>query len=296
MDLVSRVVLLVFSILNVLLELRVVLIFHRNLLNVLLWRLVVVWVHFQVLLTIIITLVLGHVIQIPSLNRLSTLVLWLLCTHDWSWVCLFVFFLHACIQLFSFFKDFHKLAIHFITIKLFQNVLLMIELILWLLSLLGSLLFLDESVSVFWSWFFNVLSLTLSSTLSHWLCVLMILVLIFYLSLFFPELVFVILNMHTQTLIWKSLIRWISWILLILLLVILWNETNCTRVLLDNCWLSGQTFLWRFFIWLRWLSKLVFKLLWWELLINLFFLTYLDIFLISSRQINNVSFIKFFRQ
>lgn len=295
MDLVSRVVLLVFGILNVLLELRVILVFNRNLLDVLLRGLVVVRVHLKILLPIVITLVLVHIIQIPSLNWLSTLVLWLLCTHDRSWVLLLVFFLHTCIQLFSFFKDFHQFAIHLVTIKLFQNILLMIELVLRLLSLLSSLLFLDESIGVFWSWFFNVLSLTLSSSLSDLLWILLILILILYLILFFSKLVFVILNVHTQTLIWKTLMRWISGILLILLLVILWNKTNCTRVLLNNCWLSSHSFLWRFFIWLRWLSKLVFELLRWKLLRNLFFLTYLDIFLISSRQINNVSFIKFFR-
>lgn len=192
---------LIVCIFNILLELRVILILHWNLLNIL-RRLIVVWVQFYILL--IAVLILVGIIQIASLNRLSTLILRLLSTHYWSDI--FIFFFHIGIKYFSFFKDFHQLGINLITIQLLQNAFLMIKLILWLLGLLSSLLLLNKSVSIFWTrWcFFDILSVRLSSSfcwLSYW-WLLTILTIIFVCTFFFAKLVFVIDYMHRQTLVW----------------------------------------------------------------------------------------------
>ena len=139
MNLIPWIIRLILCFLNVLLELRIVLILHWDLLNVL-GRLVVVGIYFYVLL--IASLILIHVIQISSLNWLSTLVLWLFRTLNRSLRTLVLFF-HISIQHFPLLKYLHQFPINLITTKLFQNTFLVVKLILWLLSLLSSLLFLD---------------------------------------------------------------------------------------------------------------------------------------------------------
>jgi hypothetical protein len=150
-------------------------------------------------------LILIDIIQIPSLHRLSTLILRLLSTHNRSRSWWLILFLHIGVKLLSFIEDLHQLGIHLVTVQLLQDVLLVIELILWLFGLLGSLLFLDQGVSVLWSrsWFLDVLTMALSSTfcyLLRWL--LPTIVFIFSCWLIFTKLIFIIDYMHRQTLIW----------------------------------------------------------------------------------------------
>lgn len=291
MNLVSWILWLVFaSVLDVLLELWIILIFHWNLLNVL-RGLVIVWVYFYILLIVILVLI--DIIQISSLYWLSTLILWLFGTGNCSlsWWLLFIFFFHVGVKSLSFFEDFHQFSMHLITIKCFQNIILVLKLVLRLLSLFSSLLFLNQRVGVFRCRFFNILSMTLSTTFG---CLLVwLLAIVFLFSLTFAELVFVIDNMHRQTLVWQSLMCRISWISLILLLIILWQKSNCSGLLLNNCWLSHNPFLrWFLIIWFCRFSKFIFKLLRWKRLnIKFFCFTYLDIFLISCRKIHNVSFV-----
>jgi hypothetical protein len=138
------------------------------------------------------------------LHWFSTLILRLLSTRDHSRVAIFIFFFHIRIKYFSFFKYFHQFGIDFITIKLFQNIFLMIKLILRLLRLFSSLLLLNQCISIFWRrCFFNILPVRLSST--FWLLYLLglLLTVSFFGGLFvFAELVFVIDDMHRQTLVW----------------------------------------------------------------------------------------------
>lgn len=56
---------------------------------------------------------------------------------------LLLLFVHLIIKFFSLVKDLHKFTEDFVTVQSLENVLLVLELILWLLGLLCSLLFLD---------------------------------------------------------------------------------------------------------------------------------------------------------
>lgn len=145
-------------------------------------------------------------IWISSLNWFCALVLWLFCTHDWSTL-FSVFFFHLRIEKLPFFKYFHQFSIHFITIQLFQNVLLMIKLILRLFCLFSSLLSLYYTKSILrLLLLLNILTMTLSTSFLYLSRLILsnLTIWLFLIKFFiwaFGKLIFVIDYMHWQTLI-----------------------------------------------------------------------------------------------
>jgi len=141
------------------------------------------------------------------LNWFCTLVLWLFRTHYWSTL-FSVFFFHLRIEKFPFFKYFHQFSIYFITIQLFQNVLLMIKLILRLFCLFSSLLSLDYTKSILrFLLLFNILTMTLCTSFLYLsrLILSYLTIWLFLIKFFiwaFGKLIFIIDYMHWQTLIW----------------------------------------------------------------------------------------------
>ena len=228
MYLVTWVILLIsFCICNVLLKLWVVLELNWDLLN---WQLAIICIYLIrvsfLLLTIILWLLVGDA-WVSSLQRFSTLVFRLFSTHNWSLILSSIFFFHLLIQGFSLFKYFHQFGIYFITIQLFQNVFLVIKLILWLFCLLCSLLCLYNTKSIlrFLFLLFNVLSMTLGSIFLYLVSLVLHLTISLFLVKFFirsfGKLIFIVNDMHRQALIWKTLVCWVSAITLILLIILL---------------------------------------------------------------------------
>lgn len=164
---------------------------------------------------------------VSSLQRLSTLVFRLFSTHNCSLFLSSIFFFHLLVQSFSLFKYFHQFSIHFITIQLFQNVFLVIKLVLWLFCLFSSLLCLNNTKSIlrFLFLLFNVLSMTLGSIFLYLISLILHLPISLFLVKFFirsfGKLIFIVNDMHRQALIRKTLVCWISTITLILLIVLL---------------------------------------------------------------------------
>ena len=180
----------------ILLELSAVLILHRNGLHRLLLVVVhvvaeLVWVYFDVLL-----LTWWHLMA--SYSWSCAWVLWVVWfSAHWYSVASSILFLHLLVQGFSLIENPHQFFIYLVAIKLFQNLLLMLKLVLRLLGLLRSLLLLNQCIGIFWlgcllaSWCDEILAVALSSSFG-WRARLWLLAVVWFVGL--ARLVLMLLN------------------------------------------------------------------------------------------------------
>ena len=275
---------------HILLELSTVLVFHWDRLHWLL--LVVVHVVIKLIRIDFDILLLTWWNLMASYSWTCAWILWVIwfSTHRYS-ITTSIFFFHLLIQRFSLIEYLHQFFIHFVTIKLFQNLFLMFKLILRLFGLFRSLLFLNESISILWfcslltPWCYKILSVTLSSSFGWCACfwllsvvwflivaLLILLLLIERLSitthaqilLICGSEIVVVYNVHRQWLVRQATIMIIptnmAWSRLITSKIL--TKQSYRSWLLTTWWLSLKTLLGRlaWFIWFCRFTKFILKL------------------------------------
>lgn len=91
---------------------------------------------------------------------LSTRILWLLFRAQAMPLAVLVLLLQLIVEPLPIIENLHELVIHFVTVELLEDILLVLKLVLRLLSLLSSLLFLNDGECILW-----LIRFTLANTL-----------------------------------------------------------------------------------------------------------------------------------